>query len=435
MILRVSPSQLSGVVAAPPAKSIAQRLLAAALLVDGETWIHNPSESDDCTAAIALTAGLGAEIEMGDSSLRIHGTGGRLSPRSEVLEVGESGLAFRLFTALAGLSSESVVLRPSGSLAGRPMEVLVAILTQRGISASPGPEPGDLLIQGPFPDGHHTLSLDGSLSSQFLTGLLMALPVAPGHTRIEVEALTSRPYVEMTLEILEDFGIQVEVNEDFNVFEIPGGQTYKAGLEMAVDGDWSGASALMVAGMLAAAEPISIEGLTNQYTQADEAIRGALLFAGGAMSGTDSGVQVATRPVRAFNIDLNHSPDLFPVLAALAVFGNKPSTLRGIGRLTHKESNRAVAIAEEFARAGVTIDLKTDTDEMVVHPAKKSLKTARLNARGDHRMAMAAAILGLAGVPIEIDGAECVAKSYPAFFDDLETLGASIAWVSKTRST
>jgi 3-phosphoshikimate 1-carboxyvinyltransferase len=433
MILRVSPSQLSGVVAAPPAKSIAQRLLAASLLVDGETWIHNPSESDDCTAAIALTAGLGAEIEMGETSLRIHGTGGRLSPRAEVLEVGESGLAFRLFTAIAGLSPAPVVLRPTGSLAGRPMDTLTNVLTQRGIQVSAGPQSGDLKIQGPFPGGDHILTMDGTLSSQFLTGLLMALPVAGGHTRIEVEGLTSRPYVEMTLEVLEDFGIRVDVNEDFSVFDIPGGQTYTSGLEMAVDGDWSGAAALMVAGMLAAAEPIHIEGLANQYTQADEAIRGALLFAGGAMSGTDSGVQVAARPVRAFSVDLNHSPDLFPVLAALAVFGNKPSTLKGIGRLTHKESNRAQAIAEEFAHAGIQIDLKPDADEMVVHPAKKGLKPARLNARGDHRMAMAAAILGLAGVPIEIDGAECVAKSYPAFFDDLETLGASIAWVSKTR--
>lgn len=433
MILRVSPSPLSGAVAAPPAKSIAQRLLAASLLVDGETWIHNPSESDDCTAAIALTAGLGAEIEMGETSLRIHGTGGRLSPRAEILEVGESGLAFRLFTAIAGLSPDPVVLRPSGSLASRPMDALVHVLIERGIKVSSGPEPGDLIIQGPFPGGDHNLQLDGAISSQFLSGLLMALPVAEGHTRIEVKDLTSRPYVEMTLEVLEDFGIRIDVSDDFSVFDIPGGQSYASGREMAVDGDWSGAAAIMVAGMLAAAEPISVEGLANQYTQADEAIRGAMLFAGGAMSGTDSGVQVAARPVRAFSVDLNPSPDLFPVLAALAVFGNKPSTLKGIGRLVHKESNRALAIAEEFARAGVQIDLKPETDEMVVHPAKKNLKPARLNARGDHRMAMAAALLGLAGVPIEIDGAECVAKSYPAFFDDLETLGASIAWVSKTR--
>ena len=438
MILRVSPSVLSGVVQAPPAKSVMQRLLAAALLADGETWIHNPSEADDCTAALGVVAGLGAEIELGETSMRVLGTGGHLKPRSAVLETGESGLGMRLFGAIAALSPAPLRLAPTGTMSGRPMQPLVDALVALGADASwsAATDAPGLHIRSGLTGAHQAITVDGSISSQFLTGLLMALPVlpGPGETTLLVPALQSQPYVELTLEILEDFGIAIEVNEEMNRFVIPSGQTYRSGFETAVDGDWSGAAALLVAGMVAAEQEIEIEGLSGAYTQADEAIRGAILFAGGAMSGTDGGVKVARRPVRAFSVDLASSPDLFPSLAALAAFSKKPSTLRGIHRLRHKESDRAATLQSEFAKAGVRIDLDADQDTMTVHPPRNGQFTAaRIDTNGDHRIAMAGALLGLGGAPMEIDGAECVAKSYPAFFDDLETLGAQIEWVSKNR--
>jgi len=237
--------------------------------------------------------------------------------------------------------------------------------------------------------------------------------------------------VELTRAVLADFGIETTESEDR--IQVPGGQTYQP-WEGVIDGDWSGASALLVAGMLAAETAITVEGLNTVYPQADEAIRGALLFAGGAASGTDEGVQVARRPVRAFNIDLTDSPDLFPVLASLAAFANKPSTLKGAHRLVHKESNRIQALQEVFATAGIEVQHDAAADALVVIPRKGKDKVlaARIDAQGDHRIAMAAALLGLAGAPIEIVGAECVAKSYPAFFDDLESLGAVVQWVKST---
>lgn len=427
MILRVRPSVLNGTVFAPPSKSVMQRVVAGALLADGASMLHHPSESDDCTAALATAAGLGAEIELGEDAIRITGTAGRLAPRAEVVNVGESGLGFRLFSPIAALHEGPLTVTGEGSLLRRPQGTLVALLKALGADCTAGiagQPPID--VKGPLLGGH--LHVDGSLSSQFLTGLLFALPLCREDSTLTVSDLVSRPYVDLTLAILADFGIEIREND--GEFYIRGGQSYQP-WEGVIDGDWSGASALLVAGMLAAETSITVDGLNTAYPQADEAIRGALLFAGGAASGTDEGVQVARRPVRAFNIDLTDSPDLFPVLAALAAFANKPSTLRGAHRLVHKESNRIAALQQVFEQAGIEIKHDDAHDALVVVPrkGKEKVLAARIDAHGDHRIAMAAALLGVAGAPIEIVGAECVAKSYPAFFDDLESLGAVVQWV------
>jgi 3-phosphoshikimate 1-carboxyvinyltransferase len=362
---------------------------------------------------------------------RITGVGGQLAPRTGTLNLGESGLGIRLFAPIAALHPEPLTLSGEGSLMKRPQAPLLAALSALGVTASASE--GDrlpLAIRGPLQAG--CIRVDGALSSQFLTGLLFALPLATGDSELHVDALVSQPYVDLTLAVLEDLGIDVDASKP-GVYRIRGGQTYQP-WEGVIDGDWSGAAALLVAGMLAAETAITVDGLQNSYPQADEAIRGALLFAGGAASGTDEGVQVARRPVRPFNIDLTDSPDLFPVLAALAAFGNKPSTLRGAHRLVHKESNRIASLQAAFGAAGIEVQHDEAVDALIVVPRKGKDKVlpARIDPAGDHRIAMAAALLGLAGAPIEIAQAECVAKSYPAFFDDLESLGAAVEWVKTT---
>ena len=411
-----------------------QRLLAGALLSDEPMMIHGPSESDDCTAALGAVAQLGAEVELGESAVRITGHGAAVAPRSSEVHVGESGLGLRLFSTIAALADVPVTVTGGGSLSGRPVGLLSEVLPALGAPCKTADGVLPVQVTGPLQGG--CIRMDGSLSSQFLTGLLMALPVAPKDSIIEVSDLASRPYIDLTLAVLKDFGIEVhhEQEGDLDRFEVAGNQSYNA-FETAVDGDWSAGAALLVAGMVAAETSITVEGLGGGYPQADEAIRGALLFAGGALSGTDHGIQVAKRPVRAFDIDLRDCPDLFPVLAALAAFANKPSRLRGAERLKFKETDRAKTIIDSFAMAGIKVTEETteDSSALVIHPRKKGprVQPARIHAQGDHRIAMASAILGLAGSPIEIEGAECVAKSYPGFFDDLEELGAQIEWVSK----
>jgi len=426
MILRVLPSQLRGdTVWAPPSKSIMQRVVALATLADGTTMVRRPSESDDCTHALMMAAQLGADIELGDDAVAIHGHF-PLSPRDKTLTPGESGLGLRMFGMLAALHPDPLVMERSGSLLTRDVSGLSEALDAFGVkveNTAPGEHP---VIDGPLTGGDVTLDAAGS--SQVLTGLLCALPHAKGDSVLSLQGVVSRPYVDMTLEVLEDMGIRIDVLEDdpderVLVLSIAGNQRAQ-GLDLTVDGDWSASAFLLALGALCAPHHLNVEGLHSTYTQADEAIKGALLFGGCRLAGTDEGVQILAGRPKSFHMDLTDSPDLFPPLAALAAFGKKPSVLTGLHRLGNKESNRGKVIQSEWAKVGIRVDLNEDEDTLTVHPGK--VQAGRMNSHGDHRMAMAAAIFGAAGAPVEIVGAEAVAKSYPSFFDDLEALGVDI---------
>ena len=430
MILRVLPSTLtSDTVWAPPSKSVMQRVIALATLADGRTMISRPSESDDCTHALMMAAQLGADIELGEDAVAIHGTF-PLKPRETSLTPGESGLGLRLFGVLSALHDGPLTLERAGSLLQRDVSGLAEALDAFGVKVqhtAPGEHP---IVLGPIRGAH--VSLDAAGSSQVLTGLLCALAHASGDSLLNLHGVVSRPYIQMTLEVLEDMGISVDVvEEDADerqlLLRVAGGQRAKA-MDVAIDGDWSGAAFLMALGVLCAPHHLNVEGLHSTYTQADEAIKGALLFGGCRLAGTDEGVQVLAGKPKSFQVDLTDSPDLFPPLAALAAFAKKPSSLRGLHRLGNKESNRGRVIQSEWAKASIRVDLDETTDTMVVHPGP--VQSARLSSHGDHRMAMAAALLGAAGAPIEIEGAEAVAKSYPSFFDDLESLGVQIQTVT-----
>lgn len=430
MILRVLPSTLSGdAVWAPPSKSIMQRVVAIATVAEGRTMIRRPSESDDCTHALMMAAQLGAEVELGDDAVAVHGQF-PLQPRESTLTPGESGLGLRLFGVLASLHSEPLTLERSGTLSKRNVHALDKALRSFGATLEPGNDESHLVVRGPLKGCD--VSLDASGSSQVLTGLMCALAHAEGDSTLTLQGLVSRPYLQMTLEVLEDMGIEIKVlNEDEDnrsmAIHVPGNQRASA-MDVAVDGDWSAAAFLLALGALCAPHHLNVEGLHSTYTQADEAVKGALLFGGCRLAGTDEGVQILAGTPKSFNVDLTDCPDLFPPLAALASFAKKPSTFRGLHRLGNKESDRGTAIQEEWAKVGIQVDLNVEADSMVVHPG--AVTGGRMNAHGDHRMAMAAALFGAAGAPVEIVGAEAVAKSYPAFFDDLESLGVHIQVVA-----
>ena len=429
MILRVLPSTLSAdVVWAPPSKSLMQRVVALATLADGTTMIRRPSESDDCTHALRMAAQLGADIELGEDALAIHGRF-PLAPRESTLNPGESGLGLRMFGALASLHAGPLALARQGTLRGRDISSMREILEPFGVSVSANSD-NDPVLQGPLRGAD--ASLDAAGSSQLLTGLFCALPHAEGNSLLNLHGVVSRPYLDMTLEVLEDMGIHVHVVEDDPdnrrmLVSIPGGQRATP-LDMTVDGDWSAAAFLLVLGALTSSHHLDVEGLHSTYSQADEAVKGAMLFGGCRLAGTDEGVRVLRGAPNALNVDLTDSPDLFPPLAALAAFGKKPSTLRGLHRLSNKESDRGKAIQREWAKAGIRVELNAADDCMVIHPG--TVQPSRMHTHGDHRMAMAAAVFGAAGAATEIDGAECVAKSWPSFFDDLEALGVHIQTVS-----
>ena len=270
-------------------------------------------------------------------------------------------------------------------------------------------------IEGPLHGG--AVSVDGSLSSQFITGLLMALPLAERDTTLTVHNLKSRPYIDMTLSLLGTFGIDVKHNE-YRQFFIEGRQRY-APARYNVEGDWSGASCLLVAG--ATTGEVTVRNLNPVSLQADMAIVDALTRAGAQITTTTDSVTVRRSPLHAFEFDATHCPDLFPALAALAASCQGTSTLRGTRRLAHKESDRARTIADVLESMGIGVDLSTPD---VMRVTGGEIRGAEVSSHNDHRIAMAAAVAALrcGQGSVTIRGAEAVAKSYPEFWDDLSGL-------------
>ncbi len=418
MNLIAHPSVLSGRLVAPASKSHMQRLVAAALLAHGESWIRNPSDAADCIAAVEVAAGLGADIEIGQEAIRMEGG---LAPRQQVLPIGESGLGIRLFSPIAALATEQLTLEASGSLKSRPMQPIADALEPLGVTVGLNKGCPPVVLEGPLKGG--TLSLDGTLSSQFLTGLLMALPMASEDSTLHVHNLQSRPYVDMTMEVMASAGISMR-HQDHQTFEIPGGQSYTP-FDQTVAGDWSAGAFLLILATLCGDPFLEIDGLGNTPTQADQAVTGALLLSGAKLMRTETGIRVDRGRRKGFAFDATHCPDLFPPLAAFAAFCKGPTKLKGLHRLQHKESDRGLAIQEEFAKAGIRVELDAETDTMTIHPGP--VQPALLSGRGDHRMVMAAAVLGLAGAPIEIEGVGAVAKSYPDFFDAVSEVGGTFS--------
>lgn len=400
-----------------------QRLVAASLLGRGTSIIREPAASADCIAALATAELLGADLGM-DAAGNYHITGGKQEP-TEALNVGESGLSLRLFSCIAAMSGYRVTLSGEGSIIRRPVQTFAPVFADLGAQFSSTNNFPPVTVQGPFRGG--VAHLDGSVSSQFLSGLLMALPLAEHDTTLHVENLQSKPYIDLTLEVMEAYGVEV-MHQSYERFMISGKQHYKPA-DIHCDGDWSSAASLLVAGALASRNGIEITGLDNLFTQADRLITGALLFAGAKVQHQQGSYRVQAPKLRGIQIDLSDAPDLFPVLAALATAGDRPSVFTGIERLIHKESNRASVIQSEFAKAGITVDLDAFANTMTVHPGQ--VRPCEINPHNDHRIAMAAALLGLRGGPITILQADCVSKSYPHFFDDLEDLGAQIKRVKK----
>jgi len=389
--------------------------LAAALLAKGRTTLRGIELCRDTRSAISVIESLGAEVEiLDDNTLQI--TGG-LNPKVDRLNVGESGLAARLFTPVASLHDEPIVIEGEGTLRHRPMSMMVVPLKELGVDVRDGGGRLPIEVCGPMRGGRVTV--DGSMSSQFVTGLLIALPLAERDTTIEVEGLVSTPYIDMTLETLERFGVEVMYHEgDYSEFYIEGGQEFNA-VDYTIESDWSAAATIMVAAAIAG--EVTINNLSTLSRQADTAICRALERAGASLIIEENSITVAHRELEAFSFDATNCPDLFPALVALAAASEGVSTLYGIRRLRGKESDRGEVLKEEYAKLGIDIEL--DYDEDVMRVVGGMPEVAEVDSHDDHRIAMSLAVTALRlAEPITIKNSECVAKSYPSFFEDIEML-------------
>ena len=428
MIVTISPSGISGNIYAPASKSSMQRACAAALLSNGETIITNAGKSNDDLAALNVIQKLGAVVTpLSNNKLLIKGRDFALnsSPNrrglERVINCGESGLGLRMFAPIAALSDHEIILNGSGSLLQRPMHFFDEIFPQLGISIKSNNGKLRIKIKGPLLP--QNISIDGSLSSQFLTGLLMAYAKAcKVPVSIKVENLKSKPYIDLTLHVLRHFGWHVE-NRDYKEFFFdPIHNSQLATRTYIVECDWSSASFLLVAGAIAG--NISVEGLDIESAQADKAIIKALKIAGAEISFSGNKISIHANKLVGFDFDATDCPDLFPPLVALAAYCKGTTIIKGVNRLAHKESNRALTLKNEFEKMGVTILLQNDV--MVVEGKKKPVG-ATVHSHHDHRIAMACAVAALQaeGETIILE-AEAINKSYPDFYYHLKSLNTSL---------
>ncbi|MBQ5623431.1 MAG: 3-phosphoshikimate 1-carboxyvinyltransferase [Alistipes sp.] len=410
----VSAGCVKGIIAPPSSKSYAQRAIALALLSQGKSILRNIEFCKDTRSALSCIEALGAKVEILDeSTIAIEGG---LRPLSNTLHVGESGLATRLFTPIASLWHEAITIQGEGTLLHRPMIMMIEPLRALGVEVRDGGGYLPIEVKGPIHGGE--IEVDGSISSQFITGLLLSLPLAEEDTTLHVTSPVSTPYIDMTIDTARIFGIEIMQKEgDYTEFFIEGGQKYTPA-DISIEGDWSGASTILVAGAIAG--EVTVKNISTLSKQADTAIIRALERAGAGIIIEHDSITVSKRPLKAFTFDATNSPDLFPALAALAAAAEGVSTIIGTSRLSHKESDRAETLRQEYEKLGIEIDISQE-DVMTIRGGK--IKPATVFSHGDHRIAMSLAVSALrCDGEVVIEQAECVEKSYPTFFEDLESI-------------
>lgn len=396
-----------------------QRACAAALLTKGTTIIENCGNSNDEQAALEIIRSLGAIVHatrdqvVVSSSDRLFRTA--YEGKNTIVNVGESGLSMRMFAPIAALYDHEITFTGKGSILSRPMNFFDEHLPSLGVSIASNNGKLPLTIKGPLKPSDITVS--GAMSSQFLTGLLFAFAkscTAP--VSIHVKDLQSRPYIDLTLSVLKHFGFNV-LNKDYQTFTIhPRSAQLMHSMRYTVEGDWSNAAFLLVAGAIGG--NISLSGNDFHSAQGDKNIIDALNDCGALVRIEKDVISVSNAGLRAFRFDATHCPDLFPPLVALASYCEGDTVIKGVHRLLHKESNRGLTLKNEFKRMNVEVELQND--DMIIHGGVP-VKGAKVSSNNDHRIAMACAVAALrAKGQTKISGAEAVNKSYPGFYNDLE---------------
>lgn len=409
MIQQVQPGKYTQTIQIPASKSDGQRTLLAAALAKGTTSIYQLGKSKDELAMLHCIEQLGAKTTWKDHVLEVEGIND--FPSSISLNCGESGLASRLLIAVCAMHPGDFSISGEGSLLKRSMDFYADLFSEQTLRYTfSNKNTLPLQVQGAIQPNE--IHVDGSQSSQYISGLLMGLPLLKGDSVLVVENSVSTPYIQMTLNTLETFGIYIK--QEGNSYYIQGNQTYQA-THYTVEGDWSSASYWLVAGALG--QDITIKGLSFESLQADIAILDAFDKANCIVENSDNGIHILGTQRKAFEFDATNCPDLFPALATFASLIPGVSRIKGVHRLQNKESDRGKVLQNEFKKLGVRIELEDDT--MVIY-GQESIQGGTINAHNDHRIAMCFGVLGMfTETPMFIEGAEAVAKSYPNFWEEI----------------
>ena len=422
-------NRAAGTIRLPGSKSISNRVLLLAALAQGETIVADLLDSDDTRVMLAALRQLGIAIEFaGSDSYRVSGAAGAFPVKQAELFLGNAGTAFRPLTAALALSGGQYKLSGVARMHERPIRDLVDGLIQIGADVrylgNDGYPPLQVLpatinLSAP-------IKVRGDVSSQFLTALLMALPLAGQAAVIEMTTeLISKPYIEITLNLMARFGVRVE-REGWSRFTIAAGQRYVSPGTIHVEGDASSASYFLAAGAIAGG-PVRVEGVGRNSIQGDVAFADALVSMGARIEMGDNWMEArgpANGKLHAFDLDLNHIPDAAMTLAVAALFADGPCTLRNIASWRVKETDRIAAMATELRKVGATVE--EGADYLKVSPPQQLIASAEIATYDDHRMAMCFSLVALGGVPVRILDPNCVAKTFPDYFDRFAEITAPV---------
>ena len=407
----------SGVLAAPPSKSMAHRAVLCAALADGESRLTGLAHSQDIDATLAAAAALGAQVEAGESWARIAGAAPLQAPAAPV-DCCESGSTLRFLIPLAALTGRPVAFTGRGRLMQRPQSVYQELFASQGLRFE---QEGDTLtVAGPLRPG--CFSLAGDVSSQFISGLLFALPLLDGDSRLRLKPpVESRSYIEMTRAAQSRFGVASAWLDEYTL-AVPGGQAYRP-RDMAIEGDWSQAAFPAALGVLAG--DVTVTGLEPGTLQGDAVILDILRRCGGRAEAVPGGVRFQKSALHGTKIDLADCPDLGPILMALGLLCEGETVITNAGRLRLKESDRIAAMEQELRKLGGQIE--SDGGTVTIRRSALHAPAGPLWGHNDHRVVMSLTVLAAAaGLPVQIDGAEAVAKSWPGFFAAVRQLGVEV---------
>lgn len=419
-MIEIAPvKSLNAEITVPGSKYVANRVLLICALADGISVLKNIPDNEDINNAITALKQFGVEIKKEKDKLIINGTTGKLKLPKKI-DVGESGTLMRFTTGFAALAPGKTKITGSKRIKERPIKELLESLKDIGIeSESADNHPPVIVHGGNFKGG--TTTIKGDISSQFISSLLLIAPYAQNNVEIIVEPeLVSKNYVDMTIDLMEEFGIEVE-RKEYNKFMIKAGQKY-SGKEYSIPGDSSSASYFMAA---AAIVPgiVRINGLDMKSKQSKFRFCDILNKMGCIVTKGDSSVEIkGTNNLKGIDVDMASMPDTVQTLAAVAAFSEGTTRIRNIGHLKYKESNRIEDTAAELRKLGIAVETKED--EIIIRKGK--IVSAIIDSHNDHRMAMSFALIGLKIPGIKIKNPECVNKSFPEFWEKLKETGVEI---------
>jgi len=418
-------TKATGEIILPGSKSISNRTLLLAALAKGTTEIRDLLASDDTARMLEALEKLGIKLEnFAENAWRVTGCNGDFAVKNADLFLGNAGTAFRPLTAALALSNGNYTLHGVPRMHERPIGDLVDALLQIGAEIEYTGNDGfpPLSISPAKLDLSKTIKIRGDVSSQFLTALLMALPLTKQTATIEVVGeLISKPYIEITLNLMAKFGVQVE-RDGWQRFTILASSEYISPKQIYVEGDASSASYFLAAGAIASQQGIKVKGVDFSSIQGDIKFAHELENLGVNISNADNSVtaKMPAQKIKGFTLDCNHIPDAAMTLAILALFAEGTTTLKNIASWRVKETDRIAAMATELRKVGATVI--EGADYIKITPPAQLTPNAVIDTYDDHRMAMCFSLVSLGGVPITINDPNCVAKTFPNYFAEFKKL-------------